>query len=222
MEIKLSDQEKMEFADAFLQRYLELGMGAMTKRETEILVFNLLYFHTDLFLNQDNYNVANFFKITERKVKNYITDASLKYESPNHQAALAKIANMMFYYHSIRPQFIDEQNEYLEISLENPVLQREFEHTVKNLGYHVDYSFNRELLRIKSTAFLQVFTNEFPGVAQQFLDTVKSNIDDEKLQEELLDKTRPIGQRIETFLEKNQYKIKLILDILSPLKIPGV
>jgi len=114
---------------------------------------------------------------------------------------------------------MDEKREYLEFSLEDPILQREFEHAAKSLGHYVDYSFNREILRIKSTAFLEIFTKEFPGVQDQFLATVKSNTSDEKIQQQLLDQSKPIGQRIETFLAEHQYKIKLILDILSPLKL---
>lgn len=220
MSVQLSDQQKIEFAEAFLNRFLEHGLGEMTKRETEILVFNLLFYRTDVFIGQDNYSIANFFKITERKIKNYLTDAFLKYETPNHQIALEKIANMLFYYHSTRPQFIDEKREYLQLSLEDPILQREFEHAAKNLGHYVDYSFNRELLRIKSTAFLEVFTHEFPGVEKQFLDTVKSNTEDEEEQQKLLNQSIPIGQRIESFLAKHEFKIKLLLDILSPLKLP--
>lgn len=210
--IPLTDREKINFAESFLERFLAYGFGTMPKREMEILIFHLLYHQAQVFERRSNYEIANILKISESKVKGLIAEASLKYQQIEHRAALQAIARLFFEYQTARPIL---EGDMVQFALEDPVLRREFEHAVKERGYFVDYSFNREIVKVKAAIFLEIFVANFDDVADRFVDTVREVTKSEKEYQRIVNKSLPVGQRIEQFLERHPNKIALVTGILS-------
>jgi hypothetical protein len=215
---KLSDSEKIRFSEEFLSRFLSPGFGALPKREIEILVFHLLFHKTGAFIGQSNYDISNELKISETKVKSFKIEASLKYQQTVHQDALLEIARLFFEYNESKPAL---EGDNVLFALEDPVLKREFEHAVKKLGYFVDHSFNREIIKVKASVFLEIFIQNFEGGEEIFYQLVKKQYQGDSQFQKELNKQQPMGKRIELVLDDHKNKIDLVTSILS-LIIPGI
>lgn len=209
---QLTDAEKTAFTEEFLEKFLTYGFGTLPKREIEILIFHLLYHKSTLFKGQSNYDIANQLKITESRVKALKSEAGLKYEQIEHHEALEAIARLFFEYQTTRPVL---EGEMIQFAMEDPVLRREFEHAVKKLGYFIDYSFNREIVRVKAAVFLEIFITNFSDIEGKFGEAVKASLKNEKEYQKIISKAVPLSQRIEMFLAKHPNKIALVTSILS-------
>lgn len=209
---QLTEDEKIAFAEGFLNRFLAYGFGTLPKREIEILIFHLLYHRSHLFSDLSNYDIANQLKISESRVKSFKAEASLKYQQVEHLVALEEIARLFFEFHKTHPVL---EGDMIQFVLEDPVLKREFEHAVKNLGYFVDYSFNKEIVKVRTEVFLEIFVTNFDSIEEKFIETVKENAENEKEYQKFIAKSRPLNERIEMFLANHTNKISLVSGILS-------
>lgn len=215
---RLTDSEKISFTEEFLSRFLAYGFGTLPKREIEILIFHILYHQTDLFSNQSNYEIANTLKISESRIKSFKSESSLKYQQIDHKDALKEIAKLFFESDKSK---IDLEGDMIQFALEDPVLKREFEHAVKELGYIVNYNFNREIVKIKAKVFLEIFINNFDQSEEKFKEVIKSQYKDEKKYKNLIDMQYSLNQRIEFFLGDHKNKVDLVMNIISKF-FPGI
>jgi len=214
----LSDSEKITFADEFLSRFLAYGFGTLPKREIEILIFHILYHRTQLFRDQSNYEIANELKISESKIKSFKAESSLKYQQKNHQEALKEIAQLFFETNESKTDF---EGDTIQFSLEDPVLKREFEHAVKELGYFVDYSFNREIVKMRASVFLEIIIKNFDNNEEKLKEVIKSQYKDEKKYQSLINQQYSLNERVESLLDDHKNKINFVVDIISKL-IPSI
>ena len=210
--LTLQNSEKATFADEFLARFLAYGFGSMPKKDMEILIFHLLYHKSVFFNGKSNYEIANLLKITENKVKSLKTEACLKYQQIEHHEALKAIAQLFFEYQTTKPIV---EGDFIQFVLEDPILRREFEHAAKELGYFVDFSFNREIINVKATVFLAIFVNNFKDVENKFVNAVKDVAKDDKEYGKTLSKTKSLNEKIESFLARHPNKISLVIGLLS-------
>jgi len=157
-------------------------------------------------------------KISETKVKSFKIEASLKYQQMVHQDALVEIARLFFEYKELKTAL---EGDTIVFALEDPVLKREFEHAVKELGYFVDYSFQREIIKVKASVFLEIFIQNFESGKEIFYDMVKNQYKDDFDFQKELNRQQPMGKRIELVLDAHKNKIDLVISILSKL-IPGI
>ena len=77
---RIIDEASENFGKEFLEHYLSGSFGSMSKSETEILIFHLLSKHFEI---SSNYEISNFLKISETKVKNLTLNAHLRYGRNN-------------------------------------------------------------------------------------------------------------------------------------------
>lgn len=130
-EVKVKDPAA--FVKAFLERYLGNGFGTMQKREIDVLVFHLISDISQI-KGQSNYEIANFLKVSESRVKSLRLDAGLRYRPASHKAVLGKVV-MNIVDRMKKPDF---EGGYLSMTLEDPVEKRELEHAVKQSGQQVE------------------------------------------------------------------------------------
>lgn len=204
----IPDVEKINFFDRFLSKFLENGFGTLPKREIEILIFHLLYNESTFIEDKTNYEMANLLKISESKIKSLKADADLKYQRTNNKEALQHIAEMIFSTQQAHPEI---DGDYIQFSLEDPVLTREFSHAVKQLGYATDSSFNSEIIRVNASVFLNVFIDNFESVEKKFIEIVKKEIKNQDEFQTILNKTIPGKKRFKLFLQKIEEPIYSIL-----------
>jgi len=222
--IELTESEKIEFAEQFLERFLEHGFGTMIKREMDILIFKNLYQSLTFFKSKRNYDIANELKISETKVKSLIIETNLKYRSMDKKEALKKIAKKLFTAYENKIINDDKEKEFRFV-LEDPFLKREFEDAAKIHGYFTDGSFNSEIIRIAPIPFIRIFLEVFKDnktFQNSFQDTLEKQVLSEKIEEDILNSSKSIGEKIELFLSKHDNKVSLafqILSIANPLNI---
>lgn len=214
---KLTDDEAKKIGRDFTEKFLETGFGTLPKKEIEIYLYFLLS-QTDAIKNKSNYEIANILKINESKVKSLRLDSSIKYSPVNSQDALKKLAKMFFETYQTK---LDIDDDYIQFGLEDPVLKREFENAVKQLGRHVEYTLNKEVLRVKASTFLAMFISNFDDINKKFAETVKTLIKDEGEYKKIFAKSFPLFDRIERALQsrgKSVSVIGILAQVLASLK----
>jgi len=209
----LTPSEYEAFGKGLLGRLLDLGFGTLTKREMEIFIFHLLG-DTEAFRGKKNYELANLLKIPERKIKELRSEAALKYRPASREEALGEIARLFFTYRQNNPCI---ENGMVVFGMEDPVLKREFESAVKEIGHFIDYSFNREIVKVKAHVFLAVFARNIGSVEASMVEAAKREIKDEKAAAVVLDKTLGISQRTEKFLAGHKNQLLLLRLALAAL-----
>ena len=201
--IKGKDAEA--FVETFLSRYLERGFGSLQKREIDILVFHLLS-SVPAIDGRSNYEISNFLKISEGRVKSLRLEAALKHQPANHKAVLGKIV-LELIDAMTKPDF---DGGYVFVALEDPVQKREFEYAVKRTGYPVEYGINRELLKVKPVSLLAIVMENIEDGEKEFVRLVKAHISDKAKQAKVLDKALSLRQKINRVGEELSDKAGLV------------
>jgi len=152
----IKDDPNCDFAERFLQSYLALSFGAMSKSEIDILVFHLLSRYLG---EKSNYEISNLLKISENRVKTLRLNAHLRYGDTNNPNILSNVLKKIK--ENLQNIESDSKTATITISVENPVEKREILRRLKEMGQSADFSFNDELLKIKLTAvFALLFEDE--------------------------------------------------------------
>ncbi len=161
--IKFNDAQYTTFGKEFLKHYLSNSYGAMSKKEIDILVFHLIS-ESKYIKGITNYEVANKLSLTESKVKGLILESSLKHNPADHKAIISDIVNRLIEEVN-KPDF---NNGDIQISLENPVDKREFEHAVKEINGYVQYTLNKEVLKISPMNLLEIICDNVENGEEKF------------------------------------------------------
>ncbi len=187
----LTDPEATALGKALSALVQERGLGAISKKDFELLVFHHLASSAAL-QSKWNYDLANDLKVTETKIKSLRLEASIRHAPANHKAVLGRIVQ----------RIIDEMNRpgfeggTVSITLENPVDRREFEYAVKRARHSVEYGINREVLKIDALALFEVILANVEQPEARFKDIVQACIKTKARQQEVLDQTLTFRQRV--------------------------
>ena len=69
----MSAKEKIDgaeaFASEFIEQYTQIGFGALSKREIDLLVLRLLQKHLDDYQNKTDFDLAIQLRTTKRKIR---------------------------------------------------------------------------------------------------------------------------------------------------------
>lgn len=187
----LTDQEAKALGKALSSLIEERGLGAVGKKDYELLVFH--HISSSAALRSDwNYVLANKLKVTETKIKSLRLEASIRHRPPNHKAVLGQIVQRILDEMS-KPDF---SGGLVAITLEDPIERREFEYAVK-LGKHsVEYGINREILRIDALALFEIIFANVENAEERFKEVVQAHIRTKNRQQAVLDKSLTFRQRI--------------------------
>ena len=195
------------FSKEFLEHYMSGSFGSMSKSETEILIFHLLSKHFEI---SSNYEISNFLKISETKVKNLTLNAHLRYGQSNKDI-LKKI--MLRICDTLDVNF-DENIGEIKISVENPVEKRELVNEIKKLGSYADFSFNNEILKIKINVFLKLL-NRLVG-EDNFKKVFQKYLKEKTIQNDALYSSLTTCQKVMKFLKNNNITpIEILKQIIN-------
>lgn len=204
---RIIDEASENFGKEFLEHYLSGSFGSMSKSETEILIFHLLSKH---FENSSNYEISNFLKISETKVKNLTLNAHLRYGQSNKDI-LKKI--MLRICDTLDVNF-DENIGEIKISVENLVEKRELVNEIKKLGSYADFSFNNEILKIKINVFLKLL-NRLVG-EDNFKKVFQKYLKEKTIQNDALYSSLTTCQKVMKFLKNNNITpIEILKQIIN-------
>lgn len=147
----LTDRESLELGRAINALVEERGIGALSKKDYDLLVFHHL--SASAAMRSDwNYVLANKLRVTESRIKSLRLEAAIRHRLPDHKAVLRIIAQRVLD-EMTKPEV---SGETVSITLENPVERREFEYAVKLAKHSVEYGINREILRISALALFEI------------------------------------------------------------------
>lgn len=187
----LTDPEATELGKALSALVQERGLGAISKKDYELIVFHHLSRSAALQSNW-NYALANKLKVTETKIKSLRLEASIRHSPANHKAILGRIVQ----------RIIDEMNRpgfeggIASITLEDPVDRREFEYAVKLARHSVEYGINREILKIDALALFEIVLANVEDAEARFKDIVQACIKTKARQQAVLDQSLTFRQKV--------------------------
>ncbi|MFN3166112.1 MAG: hypothetical protein ACE37H_03505 [Phycisphaeraceae bacterium] len=131
-----------QFSKEFLDHYLAQGLGAMTKRDIDILVMHLLQKHGNL-TNRTNHELSHQLQLTETRVRSLRYEARLKYppEESNYieRRVLYALAQSQF----------DANKGAIRFIVEDAYVRYALQARMKSRGAVHDTSFNREIVSVK-------------------------------------------------------------------------
>jgi len=187
----LTNQEAAQLGTALSKLVEERGLGALSKKDYELLLFHHMSTSAELRLD-GNYVLANKLKVTETKIKALRLESAIRHCPANHRAVLGQIVQ----------RILDEMHKpdfsggIVSITLENPVDRREFEYAVKLAKYSVEYGINREILKIDALALFEVILANVENAEARFKDVVQACITIKEKQQEVLDKSLTFRQKL--------------------------
>ena len=88
----LTEQEAKELGKAINDLVLDRGLGAISKKDYELLIFHHLGKSGEL-RRKGNYYLANKLKITETRIKTLRLEACIRHAPANHRAVLGDIVS---------------------------------------------------------------------------------------------------------------------------------
>lgn len=187
----LTDQEAKELGKSISSLVQERGLGALSKKDYELLVFH--HISTSAAHKSDwNYVLANRLKVTETKIKALRLESSIRHKPANHKAVLGDIVQRIVTEMN-KPEFA---GGVVSIALENPVDRREFEYAVKLAKYSVEYGINREILKIDALALFEIIFANVENAEARFKEVVQAHIKIKGKQQEILNSALTFRQRI--------------------------
>ncbi len=210
---KLSTAEREAFADRFLRAFLGAGFGAMSKRETELLVFHCLE-RTQYFGGLSFYDRANVLRVLESKVKSLRGDATQRYAQLSHKEAIRDLATGIVREGKIGASFEGDQ---IVLVIEDPSLRRELEHALRTQGGRVDYTLNRDVVAVKIPAFLELLKRTLAFGDEQLAVLLAADVKDAKAAKKLLDSKLPLSDRVSTYLAEKKGVVSAIGSLFGGL-----
>ena len=196
---RIIDEASENFGKEFLEHYLSGSFGSMSKSETEILIFHLLSKHFEI---SSNYEISNFLKISETKVKNLTLNAHLRYPRQSGdeivRETLVDIAKKF-------SAIYDEQNGEVKIHIQSSVQKREMINAINKLGSFADYGLNNEILKIRINTLFSLFEKFLDK--EKFKDTVQTYLKDKELNEKQFFDALNNYQKLIEIIKKSNIKV---------------
>ena len=187
----LTESEAQELGQKLARLVEDRGLGALAKKDYELLVFHHLT--SGVALRSDgNYHLANKLKITETRVKTLRLEAAVRHRTVDHKKVLRQIATRIIEELS-SPDFAGAE---VSITLEDPVERREFEHAVKQAKHNVEYGMNREILKISPLAMFEAILGCLEEKEACFKKVVQKCITAKSEQDGILQKALNWRQRL--------------------------
>lgn len=135
------------FVDDFLDAYLTPSFGAMTKRETELLVFTLLYKHGAFGPRPDIQQISRALRVAPARVRSYLRDMDLRDTTIDEAWFKREVKQLLARVKA------DAQGKHVILGVERDIIRAEIVERIKLLGSTPEFGNNRELLVIDFATF---------------------------------------------------------------------
>lgn len=164
------NKENNKKFNSLISDYMKYGFSQMSKHDVDLLIYKYISENTDFLKNLSCYEISKKLAISTTKVKRLQVDNFLRSGGSDNkqciQDLLAQIKN-----DKIKPELSRDKIKFI---VDDPILKQEFEHIIKELGYIVDYSFNKDVISIQLTSFLyaireKISNNEYKEFEKKLL-----------------------------------------------------
>ena len=211
--MKLSEKQKHQFGELFLDRYLKRGFGSMSKSDFELLIFDILRV-IDSGVHKSNYQWSIDLHIPETKVRKLAYEADLVYHDYDVDALIKKFFTLL----KQNISKFSSDGKKIQFVVEDRSLRTMLYADLKELGYFADASHNGEIVSVELRAFSSLLMKYYPPeFARQMEARVKESAT-------IIDKTAVLQQFIEGIAKGTGETIPigikdLILGFTSPIEL---
>ena len=158
-----------DFAKEFLNKYCANGLGSLSKRDADVLVFHLLVQDGMYNLPEDMFKACRELKLTETKVRNLYQESQLKHEQYDEATAREKFVEL------ISKSAIEHKGGRFILAVRDPLLKQYFEEWVASVGGFSDTSFNKNIVSINKTIFERLLDK----MCEQTVEDLKAHLPEE-------------------------------------------
>lgn len=144
--LQFTEHEKIAAFDRFSECFLKQNFGSVGKSDLELLFFSVVWEHLQAHhISTDDYFISNILGITQQRVRNLKIKNQLRNQyAYDWKADLVRLARNARY---------SDDDRYITISLDNPILMIEIQHFIETKGGMVDFSINPKLLKMQTRDF---------------------------------------------------------------------
>jgi len=139
---------KQSFTDDFMKEFSRYAFGSMSKKELELLIFKLILQDRGELTQYNKFELSKLLKITESRVKTLYNEVQLREDELfNDEWFILELRKML----SILK--IENSTKKIVLQIDNPLFKSMFENIMRQDGVIVDYSFNKDIIKIDENAF---------------------------------------------------------------------
>ena len=145
---KQNDDKAIEFANEFLKRYTAVGFGALSKREVDLMLLQLLQDHLPGFKSKNDFDAAIMLKTTKRKIRGLRDEISFRegHQDDNLNFRLKELL--------VKAEIIADNHSMVMVQIDDAVLRGHAEKIVRSEFGIVDSSFNSSIMKLSGEKFL--------------------------------------------------------------------
>lgn len=158
-DIQIEDNEVKNLMAEFLSKYGTPSFGSMSKRDLDILLFDMMQ-KLGIIEGQPNiYSVMRKLNITRSKARNLIYETAIRKTLEDNaldDMLREKIAAPIF----------AKNGERISIEIDNPLLIDHLRSKLKELGHLTDGSFHAEIVAMTPDAFADLYAELLPQEKQ--------------------------------------------------------
>ncbi len=147
------------FKSEFLEHYMSVSVGALSKKDTDALVIHLLdKYGLDEGVPLSKYpnqEVSALLRIPAAKVRQLRYEAGLKYGGRVEDQAKAKLLL------ALSRSVLEVKSETVCLVIEDALAKNWLQGQLKNNGLIFDHSFNTEIIEVKATGLFHVLGQVF-------------------------------------------------------------
>lgn len=162
MEIKekleaINAEKSREALIQVLTRYTQPAFGALPKRETDILIFEVMRTIGLLHENASVYDLMTDLRITRAKASQLLFDTAIRKFDENPALLDAKVVEAL-----CNARFHRDADKYFVLEVEDPMVNADLKEKVRKAGHISDSSFNSALIRLPLDAVADLVANMLP------------------------------------------------------------
>jgi len=139
---------KNTFTDEFIKEFSRYAFGSMSKKEMELLIFKLILKDRNELINYNKFELSKLLKIPESKVKTLYNEMQLREDVIFGEEWFVSELKK-----SLKILKLENSSGKIVLQLENPLFKSMFENLMRQDGVIVDYSFNKDIIKIDGKAF---------------------------------------------------------------------
>jgi hypothetical protein len=140
-----------------LTRYTQPAFGALPKRETDILMFEVMRSLGLLSENASVYDLMTDLRITRAKATQLLFDTAIRKFDENPALLDAKVVHAL-----CNARFHHDADKYFVLEVEDPMVNASLKEKVRRAGHISDSSFNSALIRLPLDAVADLVTDLVP------------------------------------------------------------
>ena len=171
------------FKSEFLEHYMSVSVGALSKKDTDALVMHLLDkygIEVGVPLSKyPNQEVSALLRIPASKVRQLRYEAGLKYGGRVEDQAKARLLL------ALSRSVIDVESKTVCLVIEDALAKNWLQGQLKNNGLIFDHSFNSEIVKVKAAGLFHVLGQVFDKDQTQTFELAFEKLVKEKKDEQL-------------------------------------